>query len=384
MAAPFSRTARSLANDGARSAQVAWALAALCLAGWAAWMLLGRITVYEVSRQARLEVASAPHALVNDIAGQLARTQLVIGRQVQAGEVLVELDSSAARLKLQEEEARANAIAPRQAALRAEIAALQAALAADQKAAAAALQSAQARLAEGAASVDFALDNARRLRGETAAGGVAEIDALRAEADARRLGAARDALGADQRRQSLDALTRVRQGQVQIEGLQRVIVTLDGDLATSQATQARLAQEIERHRVRAPVAGSIGEVQPLRPGAHVAEGQKLATIVPPGEQMLVVADFHPGSALGRLHPGQTARLKLDGFPWAQYGSVDARVLRVAGEIRDSLLRVDLQGSAPSTLPLQHGLAGVVEVAVEEVSPATLLLRAAGRAMGDQR
>jgi membrane fusion protein (multidrug efflux system) len=52
---------------------------------------------------------------------------------------------------------------------------------------------------------------------------------------------------------------------------------------------------------------------------------------------------------------------------------------VASELRDSQIRVELRLDAPaSNIPLQHALPGTVELEVERISPAALILRAAGR------
>lgn len=376
-AATFSRTTRALQADGARGAWWVWGLAALGLAAWGGWFVFAGVGVVEVSRQARLEVARAPHAVAAQQAGALVRSTLVIGQRVQAGDVLAELDTTGARLQLAEEAARAATVGPRLASLQAELAAQADALAADQQAAQAALQAAQARVAEARAAADFAGEQARRVAADARAGGGAEVDALRAAAEARRLAAQHDALVADARRLALDAETRQRQGRVQAQALRRAQAALDGELQASRAVQARLAQQVERFVVRAPVAGTVAEVQALAPGAWVGEGQKLATVVPEGE-LVVVAEFDPASALGRLRPGQRATLRLDGFPWAQYGSVPAQVQRVAGELRGSTLRVELRPEPGARVPLQHGLPGRVEVDVERTSPFALLLRAAGR------
>ena len=84
-----------------------------------------------------------------------------------------------------------------------------------------------------------------------------------------------------------------------------------------------------------------------------------------------------------MQPGQPARLRLDGFPWAQYGSLAATVTSVATEARDGVIRVELQlpPETPTAIPLQHGLPGTVEVEVERISPATLVLRAVGTRLG---
>ena len=78
--------------------------------------------------------------------------------------------------------------------------------------------------------------------------------------------------------------------------------------------------------------------------------------------------------------GQSARIRLDGFPWTQFGSLTATVTQVAGEVRDGRVRVELvvHPTSDSRIPMEHGLPGTVEVEIERVSPATLVLRAAGK------
>lgn len=374
----FSQTTRSLANDRSTAAIVAWILGVVLLAAWAAWFMLGRVTIYETSRKARLEVEQLPHHVAAQFPGKIASASLVIGQLVNAGDVLIEIDASVERLRLGEEEARLQGLAPRLDSLRKELVSVEQARVEDRRAAQAAIEAARARAREADAAVDFARGNERRLREQSTAGGVPQIDALRAASDTQRLIATRDALLADARRIDLDSQTRGHQAQAQIETLRRAIVTIEGDINTSHATIARLRRTIEQHVVRAPVAGRIGEMASLTADAYVSEGQRLATVVPPGE-LIIVADFDPGSAMGRVQPGQRGRMRLDGFPWAQYGSIDASVSRVASEIRDNLVRVEFAPTTAgiSTEMLQHGLPGSIEVAIEDTTPASLLLRAAG-------
>ena len=109
------------------------------------------------------------------------------------------------------------------------------------------------------------------------------------------------------------------------------------------------------------------------------EGATLGAVVPRGN-LRIVAEFLPPAALGRIQPGQPAWMRLDGFPWTQYGAIRATVQRVGNEVRDGRVRVELlvdQG-AGVTVPMQHGLPGVVEVQTETVTPAMLALRTAGQ------
>ena len=387
MATPFARTTRALMADDARPAWWAWGLALLLGAAWAAWFLFGRVTVFELSRQARLEVQRSAQAVAVAQGGAVLRSHLVLGREVRAGDLLLELDDRVSTLRLAEESSRLAGLPARQAALREEIAALDGARGTELQAADAAAQAALARSGEAAAQLDFARDHERRLAAELASGSVAEIDALRARSESRRQASARDALVADARRNTLEAAGRAQQMRSRIDALKGQLLALDTDAHTLQASVARLQAEIERLRVRAPIDGTLADVATLGPGSVVPQGHKLAVVLPRGT-LMVVAEFHAASALGRVRAGQTALLRLDGFPWAQHGSVNARVQRVDGEVHEVLrgeareprLRVEL-ALEPGTLPpqlLQHGLSGSVEVALESVSPAVLLLRAAGQ------
>lgn len=384
MASGFERTTRSLAADTPVLALVLWAAAGLLLAVWFGWFLLSRVTVYEVSQRARVEVRQAGHPVASVLAGRVRASQLALGRQVQAGEVLVELDAENEQARLREESARLAGYAPRLLALQREIQASRQALAEEQQAAQAAVAAARARVREVQLAAEFARETERRVREDQLAGGAAQVDVLRAGAEARRLEAGRDVQLAEVRRLEGEARTRSQQQQVQIEALQRTLATLQGEQTTGQTTLARLRQDVERLQVRAPVAGVLGEVAALGAGGFVAPGQKLATIVPQGE-LIIVAEFSPAAVFGRIRAGQPARMRLDGFPWSQYGTLAARVHSVGTEIRDQRVRVEFQ-PAPDALQrslLQHGLPGSVEVGIEQVSPATLVLRAAGQLRGAQ-
>src|SRR4051812_11174296 len=109
----FVRTTRSLAHDGGRRALLAWAAAGVLLAAWLAWFLFGHVTVYEVSRQARLEVQQSAHPVAALVPSRIAANSLVLGQEVHAGDALIELDAQAEKLKLKEEEARMQSLLPR-------------------------------------------------------------------------------------------------------------------------------------------------------------------------------------------------------------------------------------------------------------------------------
>jgi hypothetical protein len=93
----------------------------------------------------------------------------------------------------------------------------------------------------------------------------------------------------------------------------------------------------------------------------------------------IVASFPP-SALGHIRPGQAAQLRLDSFPWPQYGAIPATIASIASAIDAGQVQVMLaiRQDAPADIPLQPGLTGTVEVETGQISPAELILRAAGQ------
>ena len=86
------------------------------------------------------------------------------------------------------------------------------------------------------------------------------------------------------------------------------------------------------------------------------------------------------SATGRIQIGQAARLRLDVFPWAQYGTLSASVASVGADASDGKVRVELEilSDLNPAIRLQAGMSASVEVEIERVSPAILALRAAGQ------
>ena len=378
MAATFSRTMRSLNADGFRGLAWTLLLTTVLLIAWLAWFFLARVAVYEVSDLARLEVQRSAHPIEAPVAGQIVTASLSVGRSVQRGEVLVTLDTSSLGLQLAEEQARSEALSGQREALGGEIEALERAMGDADEAAQAARAEARARHTEAEAAARFAEEQVEHVNTLRAIGNASEIEQRRALAEAEQLAAATEAARLAVIRLERDQCTIATERTAQLKGLAREGTRLDGEIATIAAVIDRLKHEMELRQIRAPIAGQLGEITTLQAGSFVMAGDRLGAIVPPGEVKLV-AQFAPPQALGRIRVGQSARLRLTGFPWSQYGSVPATTARVGSELRQGRIQVefevDFDGDSP--IPMQHGLPGTVEVEVERISPAAMLLRAIG-------
>ena len=379
MSTAFSRTARAMAADGFRGSFVAIAFSLLLLGAWLAWFFFAPIPRYEVTPTARLEVDQLIRPVQSPVLARIVTSNLQIGRVVQAGDVLVELDSATQRFQVQEEMAHMTALTSEIVSLRAQVSGTNQAKTREQQTSKIAQDQAAAKFQEAETLAKSAADEAHRL------------DQLQKQDLIPRREYEQGQLAAESRRQAAESLrleaSRLQQGQgsresdrtVQAENLFGEIRKLEGEQATAKASIDRLNYEVERRMIRAPISGKLAEVAELRPGGVVEEADRLCAILPDG-RLRAVAEFAPSDALGRIHPGQPARLRLDGFPWTQYGSISTTVANVAGEIRDGKVRVELNlnGGAGVPINLQHGLPGSVEVEVERLTPAKIVLRAAGQ------
>lgn len=351
----------------------------MLLAGWASWFFLARVAVYATSSEARLEVAQQVHPVEVEVEGIVEITNMHLGREVENGEILVKLDSKATRLQLDEYGFRLETLSSQLEVLDRELDAERLVLDASQGVSSAALAEARAREREARAMANFAREKAKRWKNLAQDGVVSGVDELEAQAHSKQREREVESLRLGARRIQQERNKNVVEQRALLDRLERERARLRGELATVRATIGRLEHELGRHLIKAPVTGRLGGVTSLRVGAVVAVGERLGAIIPTGE-IRAVALFTPAEASGRLHPGQTARIRLDGFPWTQYGSLRARVKTVANEPQGGQMRVELElePGEDSAIPREHGLPGTAEVEVEKVTPAILVLRAAGR------
>ncbi len=353
--------------------------ALVLFAAWLCWCVFAHVALYEVSADARLEQAAATYPLDAPFVGRIVTNHLLLGAEVRRGDLLLELDSTPQQLEYREQEVKMEGLEPQIARLRAQIAAEQVAGGAEGHSAQLGAQEALSRLREAEISARLAENILARMRPLYAQKLVPAQDLDKAESEAARLGSVVAALRAASSRVPQEQSTHAREREVRLARLQGEIAALEAQRASLQAELARLNYEIERCRIRAAVDGRVGEAATLKPGAVVAEGQRLGSIVPQG-RLRIVALYPARAAFGRIRIGAAATLRLDGFPWAEFGTVSAKVEGVAQEVRDGKVRIELALLEPSSFrgQLQHGMPGVLEVTVEQVTPLRLVLRTAGQ------
>lgn len=382
MAAPFPSTLAFLEADERVLPRRVIAIALLLLLTWGAWLVLSRAPVYAVSEDGRLLAAGAASPVQTPVAGLVVETRLALGAEVKARDVLVKLDSTAESLRRDEEMARL-------AGLDDAIDSLEKILHAERGLATATERSfesrvnsaaARARAAAEVASLTQEADTAiRRLKGASLVSG---LDAIRAAEDLQRERGLVRVNRADTAQAAADFARAQKETEVRLLNLERELADLRSRSLSTRAVIAQLDWEIERRLLRAPIDGTVADVGVLKNGVAIAANEIVATVAPKAAMRWVA--YFPVREIGRIRAGQTARVRLDAFPWTAYGPLRARVAAVGSEPREQRVRVEFEVlGSPSSVPLAHGMTGATDVEVDMLPPYRLLLRLAGQVVQEQ-
>jgi membrane fusion protein (multidrug efflux system) len=280
---------------------------------------------------------------------------------------------------MRQEEARMTALQPEIDGLHAQIAADEAAGVDERRASQSAIQEATLRIREAETQTRLAQLERQRYDRLAKEGLAPSSERDRTASAAEHLENTVATLRSAIERLDREQKTRDSQRAVRIAEIRTQIARLESGRAGIAASIKRVNYDVERRAIRAPVDGVIGEAAVLRPGSVLQEGARVVSIVPAG-RLRIVAFFPPEAAYGRIRQGAAARLRLKGYPWTEFGVVEARVTESGGEDRDGRTRVELEVLPSPTLKttLRHGMPGELEVEVERTTPLSLVMRTAGQ------
>lgn len=267
---------------------------ALVVGGGAWWLNKQK---YEATDNAFVQADKV--SVAPQVDGYVAEVLVADNEHVQAGQVLVRLDTAPLKAALAEAEANAAAL---DAAVRA----------VDDKA-----RLEQAMIAQKAAGVASA-----------------NAESQLAQAELARYGSlAQQGWVSPQRAQSAraaasQATASVAQAQATLEAERRSAQSLGSaraqTLAQAQAAHAAVEKariDLDRAEIKAPVTGVVG-ARAVRPGQYVRPGSALMSVVPLGEAF-VIANFKE-TQVARLKIGQTVTIHADAFGKEQIkGRVDS-------------------------------------------------------------
>lgn len=88
---------------------------------------------------------------------------------------------------------------------------------------------------------------------------------------------------------------------------------------SQQQLTAQIAQWRQQYVLEAPSSGRVTLMGYWSKNQHIAVGNKLASIVPDGETEVVGRMQIPSAGFGKVKVGQTVNVKLNGFPYMEFG-----------------------------------------------------------------
>ena len=88
--------------------------------------------------------------------------------------------------------------------------------------------------------------------------------------------------------------------------------------------------------LQSPIEGVVQALSLTTVGQIVSSGEELMRVVP-ADALLEIECYLPNKDIGFVREGQEAIIKIDSFPFTRYGTITARVTRVA---RDAIPEPD--------------------------------------------
>lgn len=147
--------------------------------------------------------------------------------------------------------------------------------------------------------------------------------------------------------------------------LQSERVDAETQLARLQQELQKLGYRQQQAELRAPADGVVKDLATQTPGAVLAPGTVLMTLVPDGEA-LVAEVWLANQDAGFVSSGQSAKLKLASFPFQRYGMLDARVARVSADSTERAGDAAKAGGADGTRASAYAYRAQLEPLTQEL------------------
>jgi len=120
------------------------------------------------------------------------------------------------------------------------------------------------------------------------------------------------------------SLANLRQG---LHDLRLEIEKLEAETHNTHDELEMARRQLADTTITMPVTGTIVRVDFKNPGENIPRGGVVATIVPDGAPLLINA-FVANPDMGFVSEGLSARVKVDAYPYRQFGTVPGQVLQI--------------------------------------------------------
>ncbi|HHS95023.1 MAG TPA: HlyD family efflux transporter periplasmic adaptor subunit, partial [Phaeodactylibacter sp.] len=127
--------------------------------------------------------------------------------------------------------------------------------------------------------------------------------------------------------------------------------------------QSDIAQWKQKYLLKAPIAGLVSLSGVWSEQQYLVENQPVMTIVPPqGKGKVIAKAFLPVSNSGKVAVGQNVNIRLDGFPYQEFGIIKAKVQHI------SLVPITSQNNTQSHYLLDIQLPDTLRTTYDKIIP----------------
>ncbi|NJR16713.1 MAG: HlyD family efflux transporter periplasmic adaptor subunit [Calothrix sp. CSU_2_0] len=129
-----------------------------------------------------------------------------------------------------------------------------------------------------------------------------------------------------------EASTVQVQSQQKIQQLQVEKTQIQAKIQQAEKILEKTKAELQQYYLTAPVDGVVLSMNIRNSGEVVQSGQTIAAIAPQGVPLILQAAL-PNSEAGFVKVGETAQVKLDAFPYQDYGIITGKVASISPDVK---------------------------------------------------
>jgi HlyD family secretion protein len=115
----------------------------------------------------------------------------------------------------------------------------------------------------------------------------------------------------------------------QLSQWQGDLTAIQLELTQLQSEEKQLQKEKELYQIKAPLTGAVGQLVGLSPGSYVQAGEVLGTISP--DATLIAECYVSPKDIGHLRPGMPVRFQVDAFNYNEWGLIHGVVQEVSSD-----------------------------------------------------
>ena len=140
---------------------------------------------------------------------------------------------------------------------------------------------------------------------------------------------------------------------------------------SKQLLENQMTTWIEKYMMRSPINGTVTFTKFWSENQVIKAGERLASIVPEGENEIIGTIQVPSSGFGKIEIGQDVNIKLSGFPFMEYGMLRAKVKSMAlvPEEQSYVVAVELntgmRSSYSEKLKFIQGMDGTADIITKD-------------------